>query len=102
MMSTHGTDDDRKTPRPGLLREQSRAAWRIVRPALRRTTWWILLAAAVLMVLWEVDDWWSGTIYGWLGWIRTNILKEFPLVPFGLGMLVYHYVLRADRERLDE
>jgi hypothetical protein len=89
--------DDRKTPPPGYIRAHTRAAWHFVRPAVHKTTWWVLLGIAVLMVLWEVDALWSGTIYGWLGWIRDNVLKRFPLVPFGLGMLVYHYVLRADR-----
>lgn len=97
MMSKVGIVSDPPAMKQAGLHERTRAAWKIVRPVMRRTTWWILLAIAVLMVMWEVDSWWGGTIYGFLGWIRENVLKQFPIVPFGLGMLVYHFVLRSER-----
>jgi hypothetical protein len=85
------------TPIPGGLRAHTRAAWKYVRPAISKTWWWVLLGVAVLMVMWEIDDLWAGTLYSWMNWIRDSVLKRFPIVPFGLGMLVYHYILRAER-----
>ena len=86
----------RTTPRPSGLRERTRLGWKLVKPYWNKTTWWTMLAVAILMVLWEVDDLWSGTIYGWLGWARENVLKQFPIFPFILGILARHYILRDD------
>lgn len=89
--------DARSTPVPGALRAHTRAAWKYVQPAISKTWWWFLLGIAVLMFLWEIDDFWSGTLYSWMNWLRDSVLKRFPIVPFGLGMLVYHYILRSER-----
>lgn len=96
-----GILDDRATPIPKGFRGHTRDAWHYVRPAISKTWWWVLLGVAVLMVMWELDDLWSGTFYRWLNWARDNVLKRFPIVPFGLGMLVYHYILRAERGTKD-
>ncbi len=87
------------TPRPVKLGEKTRVAWKFVRPYWNKTAWWGMLTVAVLMVAWEIDDLWAGTIYNWVGWTRDNLLKRFPIIPFMLGILVRHYVLRDDRWR---
>ena len=98
MLSTIGK---RETPLPGVSsasREKSKLTWQLVRPYWDKTAWWVLLAIAVMMFMWELDDMWAGSIYTGVKWLRDNVLKQFPVVPFILGVLVRHYMFR-DRKR---
>jgi len=83
-----------KTPPMGTRSVERSRIWRIMVPYWNRTAWWVLFAVTVGMVLWELDDVWGGRIYCVVRWIRDEILKQFPIVPFALGVLVRHYLFR--------
>jgi hypothetical protein len=82
----------------GRFTSASRAAMKVVRPVYQRATWYFVVIMSIVMVLWEIDDASKGTIYGWVSYVRENILKEVPLIPFALGVAARHYLF-GDREK---
>ncbi len=80
------------------IMDKTKMAWLLFKPKLHRTAWWAMLGVIVVMILLELDDTWSGSIYQWFIWFRQNVLKQFPVVPFILGALARHYIFKEIKD----
>lgn len=76
----------------GRIRDASKAAFKAVSPVFRTTTWYFIVIMSIVMVLWEVDDASDGTIYDWVRYLREEVLKKIPLIPFMMGVAARHYL----------
>ncbi len=69
----------------------------VARPVTEHTARWALIALGACFFLLELDYMWSGKIYHAWTWFWRNVVVVHPTIPYWLGVLSYHLVLRHQK-----